>query len=134
MLESTQNIDLHPLLKISPTSLIICKPVCRAKASHVYMHHSHAKEHRPPYKIVVLQARLTSAKKGNCIYKPCPVALYSVVQSRYSILSHDVLRHCLSSNSSLENGERELRHLFHYYRNCKNTEYTSQGACLLRNR
>ena len=26
----------------------------------------------------------------NCICKPCPAALYSVVQSHYSILSHDV--------------------------------------------
>ena len=44
----------------------------------------------------------------NCIYKPCPTALYSAVQSHCSILSHDGLCHCLSCNSSLENGKREL--------------------------
>ena len=57
----------------------------------------------------------------NSVYKPCPAALYSAVQSDCSILSHDALRHCLSSNSCLENGERELGHLFRYYRRCKNT-------------
>ena len=59
----------------------------------------------------------------NCVhvYKPCPTALYSAVQSDCSILSHDTLRHCLSGNSCLENGERELGHLFRYYRSCKNT-------------
>ena len=55
------------------------------------------------------------------IYKLCPAALYSVVQSHCSILSHDTLHHCLSSNSSLENGKRELGHLFCYCRSCKNT-------------
>ena len=57
----------------------------------------------------------------NCVYKPCPAALYSAVQSDCSILLHDALRHCLSSNSSLENSERELGHLFRYCRSCKNT-------------
>ena len=57
----------------------------------------------------------------NCVYKPCPAALNSAVQSDCSILSHDALRHCLSSNSCLENGERELGHLFRYCRSCKNT-------------
>ena len=57
----------------------------------------------------------------NCVYKPCPAALYSAVQSHCSILSHDALRHCLSSNSSVENGEGELGHLFRYCRSCKNT-------------
>ena len=57
----------------------------------------------------------------NSVYKPCPAALYSAVQSDCSILSHDALRHCLSSNSCLENGERELGHLFRYCRSCKNT-------------
>ena len=72
----------------------------------------------------VSRARPTSAKEGkglvNCVYKPCPTALYSAVQSRCSILSHDTLHHCLSSNSSLENGERRLGHLLHYCRRCKN--------------
>ena len=57
----------------------------------------------------------------SCVYKPCPAAQYSAVQSHCSILSHDTLRHCLSSNSRLENGERELGHLFCYCRNCTNT-------------
>ena len=70
----------------------------------------------------------------NCVYKPCPAALYSAVQSRCSILSHDTLHHCLSSNSSLENSEREQGHLSRYYSNRKNTENSFQGACLLCNR
>ena len=59
----------------------------------------------------------------NCVYKPCPGALYSAPQSRCSILSHGTLHHCFSSNSSLENSKRELHvgHLSRYYRNCKNT-------------
>ena len=57
----------------------------------------------------------------NSVYKPCPAALYSAVQSDCSILSHDALRHCLSSNSSLQNGEHELGHLFRCCRSCKNT-------------
>ena len=57
----------------------------------------------------------------NCVYKPCPAALYSAVQSCCSILSHDTLHHCLSSNSSLENSEREQGHLSRYYSNHKNT-------------
>ena len=57
----------------------------------------------------------------NCVYKPCPAALYSAVQSSCSILSHDTLHHCLSSNSSLENSEREQGHLSRYYSNRKNT-------------
>ena len=69
---------------------------CVAKASHVYMHHSLVKEH-PLHKILVLQAWLTSAKKGkglvNWVYKPCPTALYSAVQSHCSIVSHDPLYH-----------------------------------------
>ena len=57
----------------------------------------------------------------NCVHKPCPSALYSVPQSRCSILSHDALHHCFSSNSSLESSERESGHPSRYYRNCKNT-------------
>ena len=57
----------------------------------------------------------------NCVYKPCPGALYSAPQSRCSILSHDTLHHCFSSDNSLENSERELGHLSRYYRNCKST-------------
>jgi len=36
------------------------------------------------------------------------LTLYCAVQSRCSILSHDTLHHCLSSNSSLENSKRGL--------------------------
>ena len=63
---------------------------------------------------LVSQTHFRKTGKGlvNCVYKPCPAALYSAVQSRCSILSHDTLHHCLSSNSSHENGERELGHLF----------------------
>ena len=57
----------------------------------------------------------------NSVYKPCPATLYSAVQSDCSILPHDALRHCLSSNSCLENSEHELGHLFRYCRSCKNT-------------
>ena len=74
---------------------------------------------------LVLQARPTSVKEGkglvNCVYKPCPTALCSAIHSHCSILSYDALCHCLSSNSSLENGKRELGHLFCYSRRCKNT-------------
>ena len=65
----------------------------------------------------------------NCIYKLCPAALYSAVQSHCSILSHDTLCHCLSSNSSLQNGEGKLGHLFHYCRSCKNTSTILLGEC-----
>ena len=44
---------------------------------------------------------------------------YGVVQSHCSILSHYTLHHCLSSNRSLENGNRELENRFCYYRSCK---------------
>ena len=57
----------------------------------------------------------------NSVYKPCPGALHSAPQSRCSILSHDALHHCFSSNSNLENSKREPGHLSRYYRNCKNT-------------
>ena len=74
---------------------------------------------------LVSQARPTSAREGkglvSCVYKPCPATQYSAVQSHCSIFSHDTLHHCMSSNSRLENGERELGHLFCYCRNCKNT-------------
>ena len=54
------------------------------------------------------------AKKGkclvNCVYKPCPAALYSAVQSHCSILSHDALHHGLSSNGSLSEHPVSLSH------------------------
>ena len=64
----------------------------------------------------------------NCVYKPCPAALYIVVQSCCSILSHDTLHHRLSSNSSLENGERELGHLSDTAGVVKTLDCTPQGA------
>ena len=82
-------------------------------------------EHRRAQAINSLVSQTHFRKRGkglvNCVYKPCPGALYSAPQSRCSILSHDTLHHCFSSNSSLENSERELGHLSRYYRNCKNT-------------
>ena len=58
---------------------------------------------------IVSQARPTFAKGGkglvDCVCKPCSAAVYSAVQSHCSILSHDALCHCLSSNSGLENDE-----------------------------
>ena len=74
-----------------------------------------------PALYLVSQARPTSAKRegsGEMHIQACPAALYSAVQSHCSILSYDALHGCLSSNSCLENGERELGHLFHYCRNC----------------
>ena len=82
---------------------------------------------------LVSRARPTSAKKGkglvNYVYKPCLATLYSAVQSHCSILSHGALHHCLNSNSSLENHEQELGHLFHYSRSCKNTSTTLVREC-----
>ena len=78
------------------------------------------------------QARPTSAKEGkglvNCVYNPCLAALYSAVQSHCSILSHDTLCHCLSSNSSLKNGKRVQGHLFRYCRSWKNTSTIVLGV------
>ena len=73
---------------------------------------------------LVSQTRPTSARgKGlvNCVYKPCPAALYSAVQSCCNISTIDTSHHCLSSNSSLENNIRKLEHLSHYSRNSENT-------------
>ena len=52
---------------------------------------------------LVSQTRPTSTPKGR--------VWWTVVQSHCSILSHNALHHCLSTNSSLENGKRELGHL-----------------------
>ena len=57
----------------------------------------------------------------NSIYKPCPTGMHSAPQSRCSILSHEALHHCFSSNSNLENSKREPGHLCRYYRSRKNT-------------
>ena len=73
---------------------------------------------------------LPEKEKGlvKCVYKLCPTVLYSAVQSHCSILSHDALHDYLSSNSSLENGERKLGHLFRYCRSCKNTTLRGERA------
>ena len=93
--------------------------------------------------VAVLQARHASKReKGvvNYVYKLCPPAPYSVVQSCYSVLAHDTLHHCLSSN---ENSDRELGHRFCYCRCmcilfafCTSVThaYSLQGACELCNR
>ena len=65
----------------------------------------------------------------NCVYNPCPSAPYDAVQSRYSILSHDTLQHRFSSNNGLENGDRELGHLFCYYMSCKTLSTILLGEC-----
>ena len=69
------------------------------------------------------QTHLHKSGKGlvNCVYKSCPAAVYNAVQSCCSILSHVIVHHCLSIISTLENSEREIRHLSRYCRNCKNT-------------
>ena len=69
-----------------------------------------------PNPIFTSQTHSTKKGKGlmNWLYKLCPTALYSVVQSCCSILSHDTLHHCLSSNSNLE-----LGYFFHYCKSCK---------------
>ena len=41
--------------------------------------------------------------------------------NRVAVFCHMNIHHCLSSNSSLENSEREQGHLSRYYRNRKNT-------------
>jgi len=66
----------------------------------------------------------------NCVHVAmfCRTVLCAI--SCYSILTHDTLHHHLCSDSSLENGERELGHFSRCCRSCKNTDYTSQGACL----
>ena len=46
----------------------------------------------------------------NCLYKPCPKGPIT--------LCH--IHHCLSSNNSLENSDREPRHISCYCRSCKN--------------
>ena len=69
------------------------------------------------------QTHFRKGGKGlvNSVYKPCPGTLHNAPQSHCSILSHDALHHCFSSNSNLENSKREPGHLSRYYRNCKNT-------------
>ena len=71
---------------------------------------------------LVSQARPTSAReeRGSGEQRIQAVSRRTV-QSDCSILPHDALHHCLSSNSCLENGEHELGHLFRYCRSCKST-------------
>ena len=77
---------------------------------------------------LVSQARPTSTKmEGSGELRIQAVSHYTVQCGTCSILSHDALHDCLSSNSSLENGERELGHLFRYYRSCKNTSTIPLG-------
>ena len=46
--------------------------------------------------------------------------VFSGVQSHCSILSHGTLHHCLSSNNSLENSDREHKHQSRHLSCCKN--------------
>ena len=64
------------------------------------------------------------------VYKLCIAAPYGVVQSHYSTLSCDTSHHHLSSNNGLENSDRELGHLFSYYRSCINTSTILPGQCV----
>ena len=68
------------------------------------------------------RSRPTSAKKGRGVTGTSHVLLHCTVQVQlhYSILSCGTLHHLLSKNNGLKNGDRELGHLFCYYRNCKN--------------
>ena len=61
----------------------------------------------------------------NCVYKLCPATLYGAC---CSILSRDLLHHCLSSNGSLENSERKLGHLFCNCRSCKTLQLYFSGT------
>ena len=85
--------------------------------------HYYRKRPCQPCASLASQTHFRKRGKGlvNSVYKPCPGALHSAPQSRCSILSHDALHHCFSSNSNLENSKREPGHLSRYYRNCKNT-------------
>ena len=60
-------------------------------------------------------------REGSGELRCVPLHYYGAIQSHCSILSHDRLHHHLSGNNGLVNGDRELGHLFCYYRNCKNT-------------
>ena len=80
-----------------------------------------------PALYLVSQARPTSAKRKGSGEMRIQAVSRCTVQcgtSHCSILSHDALHDCLSSNNSLENGERERGHLFRYCRNCKNASTT----------
>ena len=70
--------------------------------------------------VASLASQTHCCKKGrsldNHVYKPCLTKLYSVVQSHYSIFSHDTLYHCLSSKSSLEDDGGGPEHLLRYCR------------------
>ena len=68
----------------------------------------------------------TAPMQAHGLYKLCPAALYGSVQSCYSIWCH--MTH---QQYWFENGERKLRHLFCYYRSCKNalTIHVLLGEC-----
>ena len=58
-------------------------------------------------------------KKGKGLVNTCVLPHCTVWSNHVTIFCH--MTQCLSSNDGLENGDRELGHLFCYYRSCKNT-------------
>ena len=69
-----------------------------------------------PWKLCFLQV-IDSCCLVNYVCKLCPATLYSVVQSRYSVLSHDTSLFV----KNLEDGDRETRQLVCYFRSCSAT-------------
>ena len=136
---SLWSLSVH--LDLRPQSLLMNNVACQMASAQLKAECTH---HDFIHRTTALALYLVSShadplpQKGKglvkCVYNLHPATLHSVVQSHCSILSHDALHDCLSSNSSLENGERGLGYPFRYCTSCKNTDYTSRGACLLRNR
>ena len=125
---STGNIKDHLIgqAKNQPTFSPKLQQVCNAH-HHGYFHnlkslpqplrHTYICTHSPACPTSPFKFSLTSLTHFRVrkrvwwtVYKLCLTSL----QSRCSILSHDTLHHCLSSNSSLQNGERELGRLHRY--------------------
>ena len=73
--------------------------------------------------MISLASQTHFRKKGKGLvnsYTSC-VPPHRMVQSNHVTVSCYVTHHHLSSNNGLENSDRELGHLFCYYRSCKNT-------------
>ena len=84
----------------------------RPCVSDLALTHFHRRRAFPQEKERVWWTAYTSHVQPHCTVRYNHIAVF---------LSHDALHHCLSSNSSFENSERELRHLFYYCRSCKYT-------------
>ena len=75
-----------------------------------------------PALYLVLQTKPTSAKREGSGEMHIQAVSRCTVQCGTITFCHiDVLHDCLSTNSSLDNGEKELRHLFRYCISCKST-------------